>query len=322
MPTSKEIFNTNMNSLADAINTKAGSTGTKTIAELITAVDSITVAKEEQTKTVNLDMASGNQVISPDTNKVLSQVTVTKPATLTATNIKQGVTIGGVTGTFTSDGTATNGDLLSGKYAYSQGQLLTGTIPSKASATYNTSSSDQTIASGQYLSGNQTIKAVTTTNLVAANILSGVTVEVGDANDSDRIASVTGTAPTENSIYGEINSTSYGIVSGYDVTFTSSGAWLHSSDGRIQIYDGEENNNPLLLLDQNPANKSAFPITLNFSSGHMFMHITGVSLVGNGVTSSDYTITGGSMSLGSSIWPKADINQNGTINIDCADFTD
>ena len=42
MPTSKEIFNTNMNSLANAINTKAGSTGSKTIAELITALQILT----------------------------------------------------------------------------------------------------------------------------------------------------------------------------------------------------------------------------------------------------------------------------------------
>ena len=37
-----------------------------------------------------------------------------------------------------------------------------------------------------------TIPAVTTTNLSASNILSGVTIQVGDSADSDRIASVTG----------------------------------------------------------------------------------------------------------------------------------
>lgn len=45
-------------------------------------------------------MASGNQVITPDTNKVLTQVTITKPDTLVAGNIKKDVVIGGVTGTF------------------------------------------------------------------------------------------------------------------------------------------------------------------------------------------------------------------------------
>lgn len=70
---------------------------------------------------------------------------------------------------------------------------LTASVTTKAAATINTSTSDQTISSGTYLTGAQTIKAVTTTNLIAGNIKNGVTVEVGDANDSDRIISVTGT---------------------------------------------------------------------------------------------------------------------------------
>ena len=59
--------------------------------------------------------------------------------------------------------------------------------------TYNTSTTDQTIASGRYITGTQTIKAVTVSGLSAENIASGVTVKVGDANDDDRIVSVTGT---------------------------------------------------------------------------------------------------------------------------------
>ena len=55
--------------------------------------------KEEETKTVDLAMASGNQTINPTSGKVLSQVVVKKPATLIAENIKKDVNIGGVTGT-------------------------------------------------------------------------------------------------------------------------------------------------------------------------------------------------------------------------------
>lgn len=55
-------------------------------------------AKTEQAKTVDLAMASGNQVVSPDSGKVLSGVTITKPTTLVASNIKKGVTIGGIAG--------------------------------------------------------------------------------------------------------------------------------------------------------------------------------------------------------------------------------
>lgn len=43
MPTYKETFDTQMNALADSINTKAGTIGQKTIAEMKTAVDSIVV---------------------------------------------------------------------------------------------------------------------------------------------------------------------------------------------------------------------------------------------------------------------------------------
>ena len=51
-------------------------------------------------KTVALDMASGNQVITPTSGKVLSKVTITKPSTMLATNIKKDVNIGGVVGTY------------------------------------------------------------------------------------------------------------------------------------------------------------------------------------------------------------------------------
>jgi hypothetical protein len=39
-------------------------------------------AKEEETKTVTPNFSSGNQVITPTSGKVLSQVTLTKPADL------------------------------------------------------------------------------------------------------------------------------------------------------------------------------------------------------------------------------------------------
>ena len=70
---------------------------------------------------------------------------------------------------------------------------LTASVTTKAATTYHPSSSQQTIASGTYLTGTQTINAVTTTNLTADNIKSGVVVQVGDSSDSDCVTSVTGT---------------------------------------------------------------------------------------------------------------------------------
>lgn len=66
-------------------------------------------------------------------------------------------------------------------------------VTTQGAQTIYPSTTDQTIAASRYLTGAQTIKAVTTSNLTAANIKSGVTVTVGDADDADRVLSVTGT---------------------------------------------------------------------------------------------------------------------------------
>ena len=98
-------------------------------------------------------------------------------------------------------------------HAQTAGYVAAGTttgtlnLTTKAAATYNTSTADQTIASNRWLTGAQTIKSVTTSNLTAANIKSGVVVKVGDANNASRITQVTGTysAPT----YDDANSRYY-----------------------------------------------------------------------------------------------------------------
>lgn len=69
---------------------------------------------------------------------------------------------------------------------------LTASVTTKAAATYNTSTTDQTIASGTYLTGTQTIRGVTVSGLDASKILSGTTVKIGDSADDDRIISVSG----------------------------------------------------------------------------------------------------------------------------------
>lgn len=51
----------------------------------------------------DLSMASGNQVISRASGKYMTSVTIKKPSTLISSNIKKGVDIGGIIGTYTGD---------------------------------------------------------------------------------------------------------------------------------------------------------------------------------------------------------------------------
>ncbi len=75
-----------------------------------------------------------------------------------------------------SDATLDNANkMLNGVTAYGgNGTKYTGNIASKAAQTYTPGVSDQTIASGQYLSGAQTIQG--DANLVGTNIKSGVSI--------------------------------------------------------------------------------------------------------------------------------------------------
>ena len=58
----------------------------------------------EKGKTEPLNMSEGNQIINPDAGTTMSQVTIIKPETLIPSNIKQGVSIGGVVGELSTTG--------------------------------------------------------------------------------------------------------------------------------------------------------------------------------------------------------------------------
>lgn len=84
---------------------------------------------------------------------------------------------GGGTAEFadTSDANLDNGNkMLSGNTAYANGVKYTGSIASKAAQTYTPTTSDQTIAAGQYLSGAQTVKG--DANLQSQYIASGISI--------------------------------------------------------------------------------------------------------------------------------------------------
>ena len=57
--------------------------------------------KPEQTKTVEFNLGNNNSmIITPDEGYVLSRTEVSKPSTMLPENIKSGINIGGVIGTF------------------------------------------------------------------------------------------------------------------------------------------------------------------------------------------------------------------------------
>ena len=92
-------------------------------------------------------------------------------------------------------------------------------VTKKAAATYTPKTSDQSIASGQYLSGTQTIKG--DANLVAGNIKSGVS-----------IFGVTGTYTGGGSSGGSGNNN----VEAYAITDTNPSVSFRRTDGAIKIW--------------------------------------------------------------------------------------
>jgi hypothetical protein len=128
-------------------------------------------------------------VYTPDTSDhylqagFYSGISLPGDENLIAENIKEGVTIFNVEGTYkaeegnteggidTSDADATENDILLDKTAYVNGEKIVGTIESLDTTTYTPTVEDIVITSGKYLSGDQIIKG--DENLVAENIKSG-----------------------------------------------------------------------------------------------------------------------------------------------------
>ena len=144
--------------------------------------------------------ASGATVTAPagyyanSASKSVASGSATPAASISGTS----ATVSTGTNTLTLSKTVSNTPQVSAGYVSSgtagnSSVSLTANVTTKAATTYHPSASQQTIASGTYLTGTQTINAVTTTNLTADNIKSGVTVQVGDSSDSDCVTSVTGT---------------------------------------------------------------------------------------------------------------------------------
>lgn len=156
-----------------------GNIVTKTQADLSASGDTVTAPAGYYASSASKSVASGS-VTAPSAISGTSATVSTGTNTLTLSktvSVTPSVTAAG----YVSGGTAGNSSV-----------SLTANVTTQAAQTIHPSTSDQTIASGRYLTGNQTIKAVTVSGLSASNILSGVTVKIGDSTDDDCVASVSG----------------------------------------------------------------------------------------------------------------------------------
>ena len=161
------------------------SNGTTTLATENTYVEHDIVFKVNvpssptETVEVALSMARGNQVITPSEGKTMTKVTIVKPSTFLPENIKKGVNIGYITGTYEGlipDGTAVASNVRAGKTFYGNGtSKLTGTMQDYTGVT-TIKSNGTMYTAGKYMPSNIVINVPNPTlsgNAIASQVLKG-----------------------------------------------------------------------------------------------------------------------------------------------------
>jgi hypothetical protein len=185
----------------DSITYGADYNGIDHVSVTVNAIDPSYIGSGVTRRTSTDLSASGATVTAPSgyyensATKTVASGTVTAPASIAGTSatVSTGTNTLTLSKTVSVTPSVTTAGYVSSGTAGNSSVSLTASVTTKGATTYNTSSSDQTIASGTYLTGTQTIRGVTTSNLTADNIKQGVTVTVGDSADADRVLSVTGT---------------------------------------------------------------------------------------------------------------------------------
>jgi hypothetical protein len=234
---------------------------------------------------------SGAQTIKGDSN-------------LIASNIKKGVTIFNVTGSYNE---ATGGPTLQSKAVSPSESTQTvspdngydglskvtvnaisstyvgSDVTKKSAATYTPKTTDQSIASGQYLSGTQTIKG--DANLVAGNIKSGVNIfgvtgtyagggsSGGNGNNNVEAYAITDTNPSVSfkTASGTIKIWGYG-------TITSSGGWGGQTTSLI-AFEGDKYHKSAMY-----GSPSSTSLSLSISNGKLTGLPSGLSAISAIVT--------------------------------------
>lgn len=156
-------------------------------------------------------------------------------------------------------------------------------VTKKSAATYTPGTSDQSIASGQYLSGTQTIKG--DANLVAGNIKSGVNIfgvtgtyagggsSGGNGNNNVEAYAITDTNPSVNfkTASGTIKIWGYG-------TITSSGGWGGQTTSLV-AFEGDKYHKSAIYGGPSSTN-----LSLSISNGRLTGLPSGLSAISAIVT--------------------------------------
>lgn len=227
LTTDKEIT-----SVANAIRAKSGtSSSLEYPTEFVSAINDITTGGGRVTQDTqgNLHLSDDGEIVAetplsvtqngtytPSTGYAYSSVSVSvsgtdvSDTTATASDVRTGKyfytaagvktqgsigngtttqntpTVNSSTGVVTATATVTAG------YQSADTKSNTLQLTTQAAQTIHPSTTDQTIASGKYLTGTQTVKGVLLTNLDAGNIKKDVVVKIGDSTDDDCVTSITG----------------------------------------------------------------------------------------------------------------------------------
>ena len=119
--------------------------------------------------TFNLDFSNGNQTISAPTGMLMHQATISQPATFIPENIKDGVVIAGVSGTYVPSNfqsktvtPTTSEQTIRPDYGYDglEEVIVYPISPILSASSYTPTTSDIVISASQYLVGAQDRKSV------------------------------------------------------------------------------------------------------------------------------------------------------------------
>ena len=167
----------------------------------VAAIPSSYVQPSATKAAATITPSTANQTIAAGTYLTGAQ-TIAGDADLTAGNIRNGVNIFNVTGTYTSDATADTTHILKDKIAYSKGSKITGTMTNNGTVSPAALSAggSYTIPAGYHSgSGKVTAKTLaeqTSANAAASNILINKTAWVGGTKVTGTMADNGAVSPT------------------------------------------------------------------------------------------------------------------------------